>query len=246
MDRGFRNKWKNIVWGLLFLAAAAFIVLSATGVIHDVNFFKIIFAAIFGGIIISSIPTVNFAGMLFPLAFICIMFSDEWGLDKLTPWPVLAIALLGSIGLSLIFKNAGWHKTKYNYQSDYNPENENWNQEVINDNGNNVIYCDTKFNGEIKYIKSENLTKVNIRNTFGGVKLYFEGSQIPTGHAEILFDSKFGGVELFIPKDWKVINGLSCAFGGIEEKNHPMLNPNSPEVVLKGSVSFSGVTITYI
>mgnify|MGYP006893000712 FL=1 len=49
-------------------------------------------------------PQREFLGNPVSIAFICIIYDDWLGITALTPWTVLGAALLGSIGLSLIFK----------------------------------------------------------------------------------------------------------------------------------------------
>ena len=204
-----KHMWKNILWGILFLAGAAFIVFTATGVIEHVDVLKIVFSVIFAGIIISSIPEMNFWGILFPLSFICIMFDKEWGIEELTPWPVIGIALLGSIGLSLIFspvkKKLNQNKHCHYHKNDGSGRDHFDNEEVIIDDNGDVIRCETKFAGETKYIKSENLRAVEIINKFGGTNLYFDGCKVPSGQATIDLDCSCGGVELYFPNNWKVI-----------------------------------------
>lgn len=245
-----KHMWKNILWGILFLAGAAFIVFTATGVIEHVDVLKIVFSVIFAGIIISSIPEMNFWGILFPLSFICIMFDKEWGIEELTPWPVIGIALLGSIGLSLIFspvkKKLNQNKHCHYHKNDGSGRDHFDNEEVIIDDNGDVIRCETKFAGETKYIKSENLRAVEIINKFGGTNLYFDGCKVPSGQATIDLDCSCGGVELYFPKNWKVIRQVSYSFGAVEEKNFPDITPDSPEIYLTGSVNFSGVDIKYI
>ena len=41
--------------------------------------------------------------MLFSLAFAAILFDEALGIEAITPWPVLGAALLGTIGLNMIF-----------------------------------------------------------------------------------------------------------------------------------------------
>ena len=73
-----------------------------------------------------------------------------------------------------------------------------------------------------------------------------DGSEIPSKEAVIDLDVSFGGVELYIPKNWDVKIYGNSSFGSIEEKNRPSLNEDSPVVQLTGSVKFGGVEITYV
>lgn len=51
-----KKRTSSVMWGILLIAAAAFIVLSAFGFMHDVGVVSIIFTIVFAGIIISNIP----------------------------------------------------------------------------------------------------------------------------------------------------------------------------------------------
>lgn len=99
---------------------------------------------------------------------------------------ILGAALLGSIGLNLLFK--GRHKPK----------------------------CDT----------------INVESTV-------------VDEDCVKYQTTFGGMELYIPKTWQVVNHTSAAFGGIHEKNHPHAS-GKPTLVLEGSISFGGVEIFYV
>ncbi|MBO0528685.1 hypothetical protein EXQ29_10995 [Clostridium botulinum] len=55
-----------------------------------------------------------FLSVLFPIAFICIIYDKQLGITNITPWTVLIGALLSSIGLSMVFhKRIKWVNTKY-------------------------------------------------------------------------------------------------------------------------------------
>jgi predicted membrane protein len=232
-------KKKNIFWGLLFIFAAIFIFVSKLGYLQEVSLIKIIFTVILAGIIITSIVHVNFWGILFPAAFICIFFDEQLGITALTPWSILAIALLGSVGLSLIFRR------KHCFATYVNHNHEHIDEEIINDPDGNTVDCFVNFGASIKYVNSDNFERANIKCTFGSAKVYFDNAVIPSGNAIIHLNVSFGGVELFIPKTWTVIQDASAVFGGIEEKNRHM-ETNGPVVTLKGNISFAGVQIIYI
>lgn len=231
-------KKRSVFWGILLILTAVFIVISKLGYFQDVSVVKIVFAAIFVGLIISSLVRLWWVGVLFPAAFICIMFSDELGINNLTPWPVLAIALLGSIGLSLIFSPLKRHKfnsccgeTKFS--------------ETVEEEQGDIVDCFVKFGSSIKYIKSENFQKANITCSFGAAKIYFDNANIASDKAEVILDVSFGGVELYIPRDWNIVNQIDAMLGGVDEKGRKN-NGEGPTLILKGRVSFAGVEIHYI
>ena len=238
-----RNKWKTIVWGLVLLAIAAMIILQGFGYFEGIKIIKIILSGIFAGAIITSIPSLNFFGILFPAALILIMFDKQLGIEELTPWPVIAIAILGSIGLTLITRVLGFRPHSECYKKDKSVE---WETEVIGSESGENIMCEASFSGQTKYIKSDNLCSVDIRSKFSGMKIYFDGSKIPSGRATINVDAKFGGIELYIPSDWKIETKTSCAFGDCVINGNAMLTPESPEVLITGSVQFGEVKVYYV
>lgn len=231
-------KKRSIFWGILFILTAVFIVVSKLGYLQDVSLIKIIFAALFIGLIISSLVRLWWVGVLFPAAFICIIFSEELGLADLTPWPVLAIALLGSIGLSLIFSPIKKRRvTKCCGNDGFS--------ETIEEESGDIVDCYVKYGSSVKYIKSENFQKAVIKCSFGAMKVYFDNAKIPSGKAEVNLDVSFAGVELYIPREWNVINEVDAMLGGIDEKGR-MISNDGPTLILTGSISLSGVEIHYI
>ena len=108
-------------WGLFFIVGAALIIVNQLGCLTGISLFSLICTLLLIPIIIKSIAYRSFAGILFPIALLGIIYAEPLGITALSPWPLLAAALFGSIGLSLIF-----HKShhKYNYdQKEGNPEN---------------------------------------------------------------------------------------------------------------------------
>ena len=82
-------KKRNIFWGVVFLVIAACILITELGYFPGINIFKLVLAAALIALLIQSIPHKNFAGILFPIAFLCILFAKPLHITNLTPWPVL-------------------------------------------------------------------------------------------------------------------------------------------------------------
>jgi hypothetical protein len=232
-------KLKNLFWGMFFLTAAAIIVLGQLGYLTNVNIWSLVITILLIPVIIKSSLHLNFWGILFPFAIIAIIFSEQLGLENLTPWTLLAAALFGSIGLSIIFSK---HYEKHCHFSSI--KNENF-EEIINCPDEDIVNLSVSFGSSIKYVNSENFKKANLRCSFGALAVYFDNAKIDGDKAEIHLDVSFSGVEIYMPKNWKVVNNVNVSLGGIEEKN-PRIDSNSPTVILTGNVSLAGVEIIYI
>ena len=102
-------KKERVFWGVLLILAGIFLIISKLGYFPNVNVFSLLLTVFLVVIIVKSLPRFNFAGILFPIAFICIIYDKQLGITAITPWTVLIAALLGSIGLSMIFhKHIKW------------------------------------------------------------------------------------------------------------------------------------------
>lgn len=233
-------KHKNLFWGSFFILSATLIILNQFNILIGMNIFKLIISLLLLPIIFKSICHVNFGGILFPLAIIGIMFAQPLGIEKLTPWPVLGVALFLTIGLSLIFPNK--HKHAFDHCVHGNCE-KNWTSESSDDSEVNVYL---KFGGSSRYINSQNLRKVNIDCKFGGTKIFFDNSNIDGNEAIVDVYASFSGIEIYVPKNWIVKNEIDCALGGIEEKGMKNSVISDKTLILKGKISFAGVTIIYI
>lgn len=229
-------KNKNLFWGILLVLTAIFIVFDSLGYFNDIGIIKIIFTAILIGITIKGISHINFPLILFPLSFILILYSKELNISNLTPWPILFIALLLSIGLSLIFNKANCNPLFICGKVD---------DVIINEPDDSNINSFVSFGSTIKYINTDDFKSAYIKCSFGDSKVYFDNAIIKGDSATINLDVSFGGVEIYVPKNWNIIQQVNSSFAGIDEKKGRNYEPG-PSVILRGNISFSGITIIYI
>jgi len=231
-------KKKDVFWGLLFIVAAALIIINQFGYFAEISMFELVATVILVGIIIVSVMKINFWGVLFPLAVICIIYAKEWNITDFTPWPALLTALLCSIGLSLIFNRPNCWVIHL--------KNDNvFSSSVVNEQDDNVINCSVSFGESMKYVNSENFEKANIKCSFGEVKVYFDNALIPSGKADIYLDVSFGEAQLYIPKTWKVINDVHVFLGDMDDHNRNA-GSDSPVVTIHGNISFGDAKILYV
>lgn len=234
-------KNKNYFWGLFFISAAVVILVNQLGYFGEINLFSLICTILLTPIILQSLFSLNFVGILFPLSILGIIYAEPLGITDLTPWPILAIALFASIGFSLIFKPFRFKRVIRCKGFD---NNEGFD-EIIDTEDENVVDLSVNFGSCIKYVNTEKFEKANIGCSFGEMKVYFDNAKIDGEKAIINLNVSFGGVELYIPKTWKVINKADVSLGAIEEKTRSA-NDTNKTLYLYGKVNFAGVEIMYI
>lgn len=230
-------KKERIYWGGLFLIGAVALIVNKLGYFYDVNIISILLSVLLSGVLIKNLFTMNFTGILFPLAFICIIYDEQLGITAITPWTVLVSALLGSIGLSMIFyKQPKWYS---------NFKNKSYKFKTVDLEDESNIKVNTSFSGSIKYINTDKFEQAELKCNFGAIKVYFDNATLHNGNGIVKIDASCSGIELYVPKTWVIDNKINTFFSGVDEKNK---NVGSIDNILTlvGNISLSGIEIIYI
>lgn len=237
---------KTVFWGIFLLASAAFILLGGLGLFGDVSAWSIIFSALLLIWFLESLVKLRWGGMLFSLAFIAILFDEVLGIEDITPWPVLFAALLGSIGLNLIFKNKQDDHCFVNVCSS-SSENMNNGASLTDEQkeDNEMFQCEVSFGSAAKYVNSQDLKIANLKNAFGSLMIYFDHARISDGKAIANIDNAFGKMTLYIPKEWDTKIEVTKAFGNVVEYGRKT-GENKAVFVVRGEVAFGQLEIQYI
>ena len=223
----------KIFWGVFFLLAGVVVILNQLQIFLGISLISLLLTIFLIAVFLKSLKDLSFPGMLFSLGFILIIYSKQLGIESLSPWAILITALLGSIGLSMIFGKPHVHCfTKGTVNK------------MTNDSNNNIDIS-VSFGESTKYIDSKELENVNISCSFGSAVVYFENAEIKGDSATINLDVSFAGVEFYIPKNWKIENKTNVSLGAVEEKNRNN-NVTDKTIVIQGKASFSGVEIIYV
>lgn len=231
---------KKLFWGLFFIVAGAFVIVDQLVGYTDIGLFSLICTIFLIPIFISSLFKLNFTGILFSVAFLAIIYKEPLNIENINSWSILLTALLGSIGLSILFNKRHFHKGKC-----YRKCGSEHFDEVINSTDGEEVDFNVNFGSSIKYINSNNFKRADLRCNFGAMKAYFDNAKMVEDNAIINLDVSFGGVELYFPKEWRVINKVNNTLGAVEEKNNNR-EKTEKTVTLTGKVSLGGVEILYV
>lgn len=233
---------RNFFWGLFFIAGAASIIFHQLGYFNEIiSFPALVLIVVLSPIMIMSLFHLNFFGVFAPAAALAIFFREPLGLEAVSPWAIAFAALFLSIGFSIIF-----HRNKFNFGHYHNGSNgQSGHFDSIENLNDDVISFSESFGASTKYIHSENLKKASFKCTFGAMQVYFDNSKIDPEGAEIYIEASFCGMELYIPKNWNIVNNIHASLGGISEKNHRG-SSEGPRVRLIGNVSLGGIEIIYV
>lgn len=228
---------KNVFWGILLLAGAAALLLGRLGYLSGIGFWPIVFNIGLLAILIKGIARRKFEQILFPLACLIIVNDELLGLEAITPWPVLGAALLGNIGLNLLFPKFGRGRSRHLAGSARKGVLE------CSQNGSDVSYENT-FGDSTKYLSGV-VGSVDVENTFGSMQIYFTETLLKNHMAEVNVETSFGSIVIYVPSVWKVVLDVQTAFGNAEEKGN--CNPFGEDVLyIGGAVNFGSLEIVYV
>lgn len=240
---------KNVVNGIGFLVAAAFVIVGSTGILGEISVFKLLLSFVLVLILIKSILKLRWTPLLFSAAFLAILYDELLGIENLTPWPVVGAAFLGSIGLNMIFgkKHGGFHM---NFgDRDYGVKTEGNAVSNVKETDNN-FYCDVTFATITKYIKSQSLQNASINNSFGHVSVYFDEAVLDNKTANVRVINSFGNVKLYVPSDWEVVLKKSESFGQVKTfESDGIMNcviEGGNKIFVNAVTSFGDIEIRYI
>lgn len=137
--------------------------------------------------------------------------------DLRTFWPAILII----IGLSFIFRK------KYTSPSISKTDDMDFFDEVV------------IFGGTEKKYTSQKLQGGKLSAVFGGSEIDLRDCT-PQDGAVIEVFCMFGGVEIFVPQDWKVNLNTTAIFGGFSDSRGKMIDHPTATVHIKGFVMFGG------
>lgn len=240
---------KNVVNGIGFLVAAAFVIVGSMGILGEISVFKLLLSFVLVLILIKSILKLRWTSVLFSAAFLAILHDSLLGIENLTPWPVLGAAFLGSIGLNMIL---GRNREPAHF--DFGGRNRgvkmDGNGVYKVDESEHNFKCDVSFATITKYIKSQSLQNASINNSFGQVIIYFDEAVLDNGTANVRVINSFGNVKLYIPSDWEVVVKQSESFGHVKTFNSDgIMNcviEGSNKLYVSANTSFGDIEIHYI
>lgn len=263
-----RKRFTDIMWGIILLLIAAGLVLSRFDVpgmdfFETVSMWRILAGTVFALLFIQGVRDRSYAGSLFSLAFLLMVFSKELHIEVLVPWTILIVALLASIALNLIFGSS--HRCSNKNRNRNNNNNYNNNNNANGGRHGNNGFCSSNpgggcqgdnidgervfekvtFGSAVRYVNSDNLQYADISCSFGGIEIYFDNARVPSGQAAINISSNFSGVDIYIPKEWKVINEMTSFCGGVDIDNG-WTGDSSVVITLTGRNNFGGVGITRV
>lgn len=250
---------KNIFIGIMFIVIAVFIIVSAMGVFGQIGFWTLVLTPFFVAWLIAGIFKLSWTGILFPVAFLAILYDEMLGIEALTPWPVLLAALFGSLGMNMMFGKHKHHKPSFefefsndkrerhrgkNFEYEYSTEDKEAAKDLFVQMEHS-FKSDIAFGNITKYVQCQALEEGVIENGFGSTTIYMDNARLNNGKAIIKVDNAFGEVKLFIPKEWRVLVEIERSLGSCDIYG-TCAEESENTLYITGECAFGVIKIHYI
>jgi predicted membrane protein len=249
------RRTKNIISAILLIALAVCLILWKLNVFNlplsfaGVGTWGIIISIFMLVIIFHSVIDLNFGGIFIPLAVLAIIFDDPLGITAITPWIVIIVAILLTIAFEKLFpRHAMYFHRRYRKNKDGESYSNDFTHSEGNvDDENGIVNYSLRFGSATKYVRSKNLNSVDLSSQFGEMSVFFDGAEVPGGKVNIDCQVSFGEMQLFIPKEWNVINKVTATLGDCDDRGiYTNTSADAVQCVIDGSVSFGELKITKI
>ncbi len=257
-NRGVKKVFSRILWALVFLVFAAFFTALVFIPSHELAKFGLAVNnsgtvwSMIGAISLASIAVISLMSLQWFNVFYCSAgsfllangFVFHWlNLTSAQVWGIFGITTLLAIAFSTLSKRKNVckggcldKKKKYCGVEDFDEE--------ISSNEN--VDISVKMSGIIHYVESENLKTVSISANCAGAKVYFQNAILADKKMVVDVDVFLSGVELYFPRDWKVVNEVGTILGETSINGRSDIDSDSPTILLKGKVLLGGVKVVYI
>ena len=151
-----------------------------------------------------------------------------------TWWPVLII--FGGI-LLLLKAIPFFNKKSFSHQ--------NLHSGLSNSSKDGFVVSENVFGGSHHIVLDPVFKGARIKNVFGATILDLRRTTLEAEETYIDVECVFGGVEIFVPNEWLVVNEFKATFGGSEDKRYVEKDQldYAHRLILCGKLTFGGIEI---
>lgn len=236
---------KRIFWGIVCVLGAVALVINKLGYLKEIGVWSILLSALLVGGFINGIIKKSWAKILFSAAFFVIVNDQILHLESLTPWTVLGVAFLGTLGLNMLcpMKHKGARRKWFKESKGISAWSEK--DELLIAEDGEVVRQDVVFGNSVKYIKSKELSKIDTDCVFGDVSIYLTEAELKNHRAKICTDVVFGNAYIYVPTGWTVATNIDTVFGKVIFHGNCAIE-GEDKLLICGSAVFGDMVVYYV
>ncbi|MDL2239799.1 DUF5668 domain-containing protein [Bacteroidales bacterium OttesenSCG-928-L14] len=146
-------------------------------------------------------------------------------------WP-LVLVFVGVLMVVKILLPKKKNDCEFNNKTEYHTED-------------GFVFSNNHFGSTQHVVMDEVFKGAEINNKFGATILDLRRTSLLPGNTYIDIDSRFGGIEIYVPNGCLILTEINTSMGGVsDERPNPIININEEcKLILRGRLSASGVVI---
>jgi hypothetical protein len=238
-----KSRFSNFFWGIALLLAAVFVLTKNYTGFADIGIGSIIISILALAFIVRCLTRLHIAPIVIPIAVLYYVFGDRFGFPKIETWKLIAATALAFIGLNFLFPHGRRSCNQGNDSCGSKDQQVKLPAEGVNDNNPSIS---VNFSAVSRSLTSDSLETARLSCNFGAMEIFFNQAQLSPNGADVFISCSFGGIQLFVPRHWQVIDKMNCTLAGVDIKSFTVPAENAPRLTLNGSVSLGGVEVKYI
>ncbi len=240
-------KNRNWFWGVLMLLCGVLVIATQFKMFAAFNMWNILLSIVLGAVAVKSVIDRNFFGVFPPLALIYIVLQKPLGLFYISPFTLLLSAFLLSLGMSALIRPRPKYYCNDGQQQPYSHGGMRPSTQADDNQNDNNSYVRVSFGALSKYLHADCFQNGQFSSNFGVLEVYFDQVRLSPQGAQVYLNSSFGGIKLYIPRNWNVLEELSSTAADVKNNAHlAQPDPTLPVFRITGSVNFGEIEINYI
>jgi len=170
---------------------------------------------------------------------IAIIFGILFQLNRLDYITIDVFKLFFPLILIIMGLNIIFSKGVRKHNSPVEPEK--WSKKNLS--AEDVVDMFVVFSGIETINQSQYFKGGKISAIFGGIDLDLSGTTLNNNEAFLDVSALFGGVDIIVPRHWRVEMMGTPILGGWDNKTRPSTDPNAPVLKINGTAIFGGIEV---
>jgi predicted membrane protein len=109
--------------------------------------------------------------------------------------------------------------------------------------GGDEFDIDQVFSGTSRKIESQNFKGGKADVVFGSAEIDLRDARLAGGQATLVLSAVFGGIEVFVPRDWQIVLEGTPVLGSIESRKKAGSVAATQTLTVKGSAVFGSIEV---
>lgn len=106
--------------------------------------------------------------------------------------------------------------------------------------------CDVVMGSVVRRVTAQDFRRAELNAVMAGIEFDLRGARMAGETAEIEANTVMGGIEIFVPEGWRIVNEATSALGSVEDHTRPAApGVSMPTLTIRGAALMGGIEIKH-